>query len=333
MSRRVLPEGVFKMTPENFVVQEIMYDAGGNTFPLALYTKSLVNGFDPNLPFTVLCMTKVGWGTQDAVEEVARGLGVPVNRVRSRSLKDKRAWTSQPISVAGPFRTDYEHETIHLVQMYEQGDHLRRGRDYHGNHFTINVLCGEPDLDFSAVKVIRNLWGRQRLGKPGSEKIGLALLEGRFDDAIQMLLDNRDGEKALNKARGVSGGSWMDALFHKAFAYNFGFEVEKWQSHLWNLLFQELDAAGDLPKRLAMWQPTDEVANMYRHLWNPSGNLHPKALDVLGKQRRPTTVSPENLQAKYKDGVWRFQFDLPPSVYATVVLDQLFQLKESFERD
>ena len=280
-------------------------------------------------------MSKVRWETKRALREVARLLGVPQQNVCCQGLKDKHGYTSQLISVRGPFREGFWHKDIALEQLYGQWDDLQRGKNW-GNQFTINIRSDATatDLNLEAVEEFLNVFGSQRLGEPGSHEIGRLLLEGQFDEAVRMLLDGRMSAKDLIEARKASGGSWVDALLHSSYRHYFRFEVGKWQSYLWNQLAQEELAAGKVAgqdQRLPMWQPDAAVVERYRHLWNPPDKLHPEAMQELDRQRRPVLARAENFQAKHRNGVWRLSFALRPSVYATVALSQLFQLEEKHE--
>lgn len=328
MSNNSLPAGVLKATPEDFVVQEIVRSDPPRA--VSFCDESLILGWDGQSAVTVFSLSKVRWNTEDAVREVARQLHVSFDQIVFQGIKDKQARTSQLISVQGKFRPRFSHRDIYLVQLYGENVPLRRGGLY-GNRFNILIRSNATKLNLAAAAAVPNLFGHQRLGREGTEQAGRLLLEGENEEAIMLMLDNSASEDKLRRAKESAGGTWDDALSHPDFEFSFRFEIKKWQSFLWNQLLQEqMERLGDnLPERLPMWNTSARVSQMYKHLWDPDcSKLDHHALRALDIQERPTMVRPENFQAEREELGWRFNFDLFPGAYATVVLAQLFNLEE-----
>jgi len=328
MADNSLPEGVLKATPESFIVQEIIKSNPPRA--VSFYDESIIRGWDGESPVTVFGLSKRGWSAEDAMKEVARQLGVSFSDISAHGLKDKYARTSQHIGVWGNFRPTFSHPDISLVQLYGQQFPLRRG-DIVGNRFDIFILSTADQLDLAPgnkwKEPVPNLFGIQRLGQEGSEQVGRFFLEGEPDKAVELLLTTPGAETFL-RAEQLAGGSWAEALAHHSFQFSFKFEIQKWQSYLWNKLLQEKKkSVNNLPDRLPMWNPSKTVSEMYKHLWNPP-RLNPEVLKFITEQYRPTMLWPNDFYAKRKTTGWNFKFDLPPGAYATTVLAQLFKLKE-----
>ena len=333
MSNNNLPKGVLKMTPGDFVVQEIVRSEPPRA--VSFCDESIILGWDGHSAVTVFSLSKCRWSTEDAVNEVARQLGVSFRDISYHGLKDKHADTTQLIGVAGKFRPSFSHRDIRLVQLYGQNHPLRRGGHW-GNRFNILIRSHATKLDLAAAEATPNLFGPQRLGREGTEQVGRLLLEGKNEEAVQLMLSNPAGESTLRRAKELSGGSWGDALSHPSFDFSFRFEIQKWQSYLWNKLLQEqMEELGEnLPDRLPMWNLSAGVSDMYRHLWDPvRSQLDPRAVNALVYQERSTMIRPIDFRAVREETGWRFTFDLLPGAYATVVLSRLFDLEEGRRRD
>ncbi len=320
-----LPVGYLKTTPESFVVQELI--KSNPPRPVEYYDHSFVRGWEGD-PYTIFGLSKRGWSAEDAMREVAHQLGVSFARISAHGLKDKQACTSQHIGVQGNFRPDFSHPNISLVQLYGQKHALWRG-DIAGNRFTIFILSTADKLDLDAVKAIPNFYGPQRFGKqPGSEQVGRLFLEGKLEEAIDLILNIPPAAEKFLRVQELAG-SWERALAHPDFEFSLKFEIQKWQSYLWNKLLQEKieELGSGIPDTLPLWNPSKKISEMYKHLWNPS-ERNQNALSFISEKGRPTMLRPKDFQAEHKTTGWNFKFDLPPGAYATVVLSQLFELKE-----
>ena len=333
-----LPLGILKATPEDFVVQELV---GNPPIAVPFSEQTVVSGWDGKSNLTVFEMSKRGWETQAAIREVARQLGVPFEAISTHGIKDKFARTSQLIGVRGKFQTGFSHQDINLVQLTDGQEidslaldnygRLRRGGNW-GNRFNILISSTATELDLAAAKACPNLFGPQRLGRPGTEQIGRLFLEGKPEEAIELLLATPSGVAFL-RAKKLAGGTNDGALTHPDFQFSFKFEIQKWQSYLWNTLLQEKvkELCDDVPAKLPLWNSSVQVAKMYEHLWKPP-QLNPRVLRMIAISERPSIVRPTNFQAKREAKGWRFTFDLPSGAYATVVLSQLFKLEERHSR-
>lgn len=339
MSANELPLGVLKATPEDFVVQELV---GNPPSAVPFSETTRIQGWDGQSAVTVFQMSKRGWETEAAVREVARQLAVPFDAVSFHGIKDKRACTSQLVGVRGKFQPAFSHPDISLVQLtgQESGSveldtygKLRQGGN-RGNRFNILIRSAITELDLpSSPPPMPNLFGQQRMGRPGTEQIGRLFLEGKPDEAIQLLLDT-PSKAVFLRAKKLAGGTDEGALSYSAFQFFFKFEIQKWQSYLWNTLLQEkVKELGEegVPAKLPLWNSTEQVRKMYQHLWDPP-QLNPRVLRMVAIFERPSILKPTNFQAKREAEGWRFTFDLPSGAYATVVLSQLFKLEERRSR-
>lgn len=139
----------------------------------------------------LLTLDKRGWTTEDALREVARQLGLPRSEIGAAGQKDRRAWTTQWISLpatAGPRLAAFAHEALRLGPPQPHGHKLRRGH-LRANRFRVVLR----DLDCSAGEALErmreqaqrleavggmgHLFGPQRFGAQGRNvEQGLRLL-------------------------------------------------------------------------------------------------------------------------------------------------------------
>lgn len=333
MSAKDLPLGVLKATPEDFIVQELV---GNPPEAVPFSDETRIQGWDGKSALTVFQMSKRNAEHLAAFKEVARQLGVPFNFVSSHGMKDKGACTTQLVGVRGKFQPGFSHQDICLVQLTPQESKsvaldklgkLRRG-GMGGNRFNILIRTTVTELDLAPAMSTPNVFGPQRLKRPGSEQVGRLFLEGKYQEAIKLLLTTPGRDEFL-KVKKLAGGSDESALAHPDFQHSFEFEIHKWQSFLWNKLLQEKvkELGAGVPAKLPLWNSNQQVAELYRHLWDPP-YLNPRVLRMVALSERPSTLKPTNFQAKREAEGWRFTFDLPSGAYATVILSQLFKLEE-----
>ncbi len=315
------PIGILKATPEDFVVQELHRDPAT---PVTLcMQRSRVKGHNGG-NVTTFALTKRGWTTKDAVHQIARQLDVPLDCISAYGLKDKHAITSQIVGVEGNFIPFFFHEDMRLVQIGETDRPLRNGAHV-GNRFVIRIISDAPSIDEDALRRVPNLFGKQRMGDPGNEVVGKLILEGDYDAAGEMLQQQPEGH-VLKRVR-ESARSWKDALLCTEVRFSFGFAIQKWQSHLWNTLLVER-MGGYVPERLPLWHTDSDIRSLYTHLWNPK-HIDEEALRVVRRSFRPSFINVTRLGVMQDGDAWRFTFDLAPGAYATVVLEQVFDLKEN----
>lgn len=329
MSDNKLPDGVLKVTPETFIVQELTKSNPPRA--VEFYEQSLIRGWEGD-NFTIFGMSKRRQSNEEALKEVGRQLDVSVRDLSVHGRKDKHACTSQHIGVRGDFLPDFSHPDISLVQLYGQYHKLMHDGHW-GNRFQIFIFSAADKLDLSAAMAVPNLYGPQRVGwVPGQEQVGRLFLEGNPEAAIKLLFSfNRESKRKFLRAKQLAGGSWEEALSHPEFEETLTFEIQRWQSYLWNQLLKEKKEklGAGLPDLLPLWNQSREVSQMYKHLWDPS-QLNQRALDFTVRHNRPTIFRPVGFHAEYDaDAIgWNFNFDLRGGVYATELLLQLFNLEE-----
>ncbi|MFX1563810.1 MAG: tRNA pseudouridine(13) synthase TruD [Promethearchaeota archaeon] len=185
---------------EDFVVQEIGID--GDVAPLKPASKDY-----PDQPgkFIAFFLVKRNIDSIQAIRRISRALGISYKRFSYAGIKDRRAVSSQRITL---YRGDphdligREIPNIQLLHPHRVQKPILPGQLF-GNHFTIIIR----DLDVTGKEVVNritaiqqeyekqsgiiNFFGHQRFGvtQPTTHLIGKQILLGNLQEAIHILLD------------------------------------------------------------------------------------------------------------------------------------------------
>lgn len=161
-----------------------------------------------NKEHLVLELEKINTDTNFAVSQIARGLSVGRNRIGYAGLKDKRAITSQRISVYKPNLEKVKKFGVKGMELRNPvwGERIELG-DLVGNQFTItirNVEQNENEIkkiinEFSKqIELgIPNYFGTQRFGgkRDVTHIVGKALLKENFKEAVLLYLTKTYSEE------------------------------------------------------------------------------------------------------------------------------------------
>jgi tRNA pseudouridine13 synthase len=201
--------GSIKERVEDFIVEEIpLYQPRGEG------------------QHTFFEIQKAGLSTFQAVQAIARGLGVSPRLVSYAGLKDSQATTCQVLSVEGvppEAVLALDLPDIQILWAERHGNRLKIGH-LRGNRFTIRirdvderamVACQEI-LEVLAERGVPNRFGPQRFGLRGnSGKLGRAVVHKNAHEFIQVLLGHPHASESgrIEAARQqFESGHWEQAL-------------------------------------------------------------------------------------------------------------------------
>jgi tRNA pseudouridine13 synthase len=148
-------------------------------------------------PYLICRLTKKDWETQRVVKEIARSLGISHRRIGWAGTKDKRAVTTQQISIYGVEPSDLSRITLRDVMLEVIGrsdEPLSLGK-HRGNQFTIWIRECQGDLEELVPACTRelssgtlNYYGLQRFGvlRPITHRVGEKILQGDFSGAVNV---------------------------------------------------------------------------------------------------------------------------------------------------
>ncbi|MDD4126995.1 MAG: tRNA pseudouridine(13) synthase TruD [Methanomicrobium sp.] len=171
--------GVLRKDPSDFAVNEIFADI------------KLTGG-----PQLICELKKTNWELMRAVNEISKKLGISSKRISWGGTKDKRAVTTQLISIYGVKPEDIKR--VHLKDIEIKPLGLARTQmslgDLKGNEFEIKISdCTGDNLSSAleeckakAAEGLPNYYGIQRFGtlRPISHLVGIAMLKGDYKDAV-----------------------------------------------------------------------------------------------------------------------------------------------------
>ncbi len=141
----------------------------------------------------VFTLEKTDWETIGVIKAMARKLGISQKRFGYAGLKDRRAVTSQKVSVSGVEREKMETLRIPRVKIseVEEGDRIRLG-DHVGNTFEIVVRGADltSEIVERAGRGFANYFGIQRFGevRPVTHEVGRELVRGDLEKAALILM-------------------------------------------------------------------------------------------------------------------------------------------------
>ena len=190
---------------EDFKVQEIEED--GTVLNLEREEKREVT--EEKKDYLLFTLVKRGISTPEAIKLIARTLHISFKRIAYNGNKDKRALTSQRISI---FKFDAENLSIDSERMFFRdltysNDPCKIGKLY-GNHFT--VIVKEFDASGDELnkitqdinKGVPNFYGPQRFGSASLNiETSKSILIGDFKSAFYTLVLKERNESEINRER------------------------------------------------------------------------------------------------------------------------------------
>lgn len=171
--------GTLRSAAEDFVVEEIPLPASGSTGP-----------------YLICRLTKKNWEHQHAIKEIAKRLSVSHRRIGWAGTKDRRAVTTQFISIYRVSREavlNVRLRDITLEPVREQNAPLSLG-DLEGNRFSLVIRnCHNPGLTTIVDRTVSdvadgvpNYYGLQRFGgvRPVTHRVGEHILLKDYEGAV-----------------------------------------------------------------------------------------------------------------------------------------------------
>lgn len=346
-----------KRSPEDFIVEEITRHDG---------TLSLEKPypFEPSEGENLICvMQKRNWDTLMAINAVARGLGISPNRIGFAGTKDKKAVTSQLISVWGVKKDGLARikaRDIKVFPLRYANGRLNIG-DLIGNHFRIRVYS---DSAPKGAGRFPNRFGEQRFGaiRPITAEVGEMIVREDFEKAVRTYLGAIDGreEKASLDARRRLNENWDYAGACAYYPKHLRYErqmleslakhpkdylmalravprsllkmfVHAYQSRLFN---EFLDAVLERGMNY-------DTGPLYGYDSQLENELEQEILEKNGLElemfrmrnlhdlrsrgaRRALWARPDGMKMEKDGDSWLLDFSLPKGCYATVVIDGMF---------
>lgn len=204
--------GHIKLFPEDFIVEEVSQDGALHTID----DEPLFREMPPSEEIRTIWAdtVKMGLDTIEVVNELSLRLGVDKKFIGVGGIKDKHALTSQALSIRGVQPDALAHISApnFFLKNISFGKGALQTGALLGNRFTIHVRTLKPIRQEDIESELRDLeeqgfWNffyLQRFGTPRliSHKLGLLLLQGKFEETVQWAL-TRPTEREIPYFRGL----------------------------------------------------------------------------------------------------------------------------------
>ncbi|MDA1197163.1 MAG: tRNA pseudouridine(13) synthase TruD [Nanoarchaeota archaeon] len=308
-----------KQTPEDFKVTE-----------LACWSKDELKGGE----YTYCLMEKRNLGTLEAISQIASQLKIQSKNIGFAGNKDKKAVTSQYISVKGDV-TDLSFGDITVTVIGKSDMPIHLGY-LEGNAFEIVVRdvlqIEEAKKKMKTPFVIPNLFGQQRFST-NNASVGKALITGDFKEAVRLVLEQKGHvQDALQDHLHSSPTDVVGAL-RRVPGKLLMLYVHAYQSLLFNELVGVVEKDGELPligfgTELDEFSPAIEKA--VEAIMDREGitfrNFVVRALPEISSEgtTRKAFVEIADFTMEMVDEDALLKFTLPKNSYATVVVEYLF---------
>jgi len=323
--------GELKQAPQDFEVEEIpAYEPRGSGEHLFLWIE------------------KIDLSAEQLTEHVARALDISATEIGVAGLKDRRAVTRQFVSVPANREDRIDRIESDQVRVLRADRHTNKLRTGHlrGNRFVVRLRGVDPDAAAKAEQVAErllasgfpNYFGEQRFGRDaGNVRLGFELLRGekkpsripytrrRFLlrlslSSVQSALFNDALATRVNEhsVQTVQRGDVMQVVASGGL-----FVAEDTAAEQRRLDAGETTITGPLfgPK---MKSPEYDVGAREEEIlsrWGLAEADFERFANLTTGSRRPYLARIDSLQVVPEGaGTLRFEFTLPPGVYATVLL-------------
>ena len=308
--------GIIKQTPGDFVVEEIT--PGKKVLEVNFENeikeiKEIKENFKGEFAHCVL--QKYNWDTMRAVKEISKRLHISQKRTGFAGTKDKRAITTQRISVYNVSPENLMKIKIKdmVLGNFQYSDDKIDLGDLWGNRFTITVrninlnsgeiakriekIAGELKYGFP------NFFGVQRFGtvRPITHLVGKEILKQNFKKAVMIYLcdvyEDESFESVKARRKLTETGDFKDAL--ENFPKHLGYETA-----MLNALAENRDdytgALKVLPKKLRMlfvhaYQGFIFNRALSRYI---KGGFYVERLPLVGYETIPDEISADILESE-----------------------------------
>lgn len=323
--------GALRATPDDFVVDELpAYEPCGEG------------------EHTLARIEKRGLNTQDAVERIARALGVDPRDAGYAGLKDRHARTTQWISLPRVDPARALSLELDGVRVLEAGRHRNKLKTGHlrGNRFTLRV-SGVCDLDAALRHALAietelrfhgcpNYYGEQRFGRDGANAArGVRWLRGevpaprdRFQRRLQVSAVQSTLFNQVLAARVTRGelSRWVEGDLAMRHAQGRPWAITREEAEALYPAF-EASASGPMFGPKMPRASGEEGRREDEVLSGASVTLEDlaRAGDLAEGTRRIVRVRPEGMEIDRDGDAIRFAFTLPAGAYATVVMREFLK--------
>ncbi|XP_076249525.1 pseudouridine synthase 7 [Calliopsis andreniformis] len=194
---------------DNKKIMMIIPDKKDNNISHDIRRDNRIDWKKRNGEYCYFLLHKVNMDTMDALNQLAMSLRMKPNNFSYAGTKDRRAWTTQWVSLKKVEPSDILRIAKNIRGAYVGNfkfakEPLKLGM-LNGNHFRIalrNVNGTDEQIEKAMISLrdngFINYYGLQRFGTVAAiptYEIGKALLQGKWNEAIELILKPREGEQ------------------------------------------------------------------------------------------------------------------------------------------
>jgi len=314
---------ILKQIPEDFIVKEIPNFEKGEGL------------------YAIFILKKTNYTTEKAIQTVCDYLHIDRKRVGYAGIKDKKAISSQYISIYKIKKEKVEILKLKDIELkfVSYSKKPTSLGNLKGNNFEIIVRNLDKDVKIGADKKIKNFFDEQRFSKNNIE-IGKAILKKDFKKAVGLVLQKKgDYERKAELFLSNHPNNYIGALRKVPHKILLLF-IHSYQSYIFNETINKIGSEKNVKVPLVGFGTEYKDNNVRRIIKEilKKGNISERDFVVSSMpdlscegEERDLYVEPKNLKidklekdelnkGKYKV---RISFSLPKGAYATNVVKQI----------
>lgn len=195
--------GVIRQSCEDFVVEELLVN-GSKAEALTPYTSPSTQKWSSTSRYLLCVLIKRDWDTFQALEAIAKQLGISPQKIHIAGIKDAKALTAQHITIKDAKPEDVKNLSIKDIKIASVGYFQTKLSPYYllGNSFKIVIRAishTKPAImqriekvakEIATLRGMPNFFGHQRFGtiRPITHLVGKAIVKGSFRKAAMIFL-------------------------------------------------------------------------------------------------------------------------------------------------
>lgn len=297
-----------KQSPEDFIVNEITN----------IKLKERGN-------YSIFLLKKTNYTTEAAIQKIAQKLNIPRKAVGYAGNKDKKAITTQYISIKNIQITKLELKDINLELKGYSDNPISLG-NLEGNEFKINIITNEKPKKLS--KII-NYFGEQRFSKNNKE-IGYSIIKKDFKKATELILENKgEQEYKLKESLAKNPTDLVGALRQIPMKILMLY-IHSYQSYLWNKIAEQKSKNAKKDEKIPIigfgTKTTKEIDEIMKKENLNTRDFIIRQIPELTQEgnERDLFADIQDLKIKKIEKGYNLNFKLKKGCYATEAIRQMF---------
>jgi len=294
-----------KRIPEDFIVNEITN--------IKLNDKGI---------YSIFLLKKKDYATEKAIQTIAEKLNILRKLVGYAGNKDKKAVTTQYISIKGTNIKELKLKDIELELKGYSDKPVSLG-DLEGNEFIINVYTEDKP---KKIEKMLNYFGEQRFSK-NNKDIGKAMIKKDFKKAVELALEHEhDYELKCKEYLSHNPADYIGAL-RKIPQKILQMYIHSYQSFLWNKMAEhEKNNTKTLPIIGFGTKPDSVIDSILKEEGITVRDFIIRPIPELSQEgsERDLYAEIKDLDIKPIEKGYKIKFKLQKGAYATEAIKQIF---------